>query len=352
MWETYLSSFPEEERQGYNCNCCRSFIKHFGNVVVIEDNVVKTIWNLSYSDPKLSKVFKAMDKLVKASPVAEVYVNSFPKIGTPSNVQLLEDKTTTKWYHLFLKVPGRLILSRSSDVDAGMRGEFRSTKEVFKRSLDEITLDAVDIVLELIAQNSIYRGNEFQFMIETFKSYQALYKNLKPEVQDNYAWSRFTAAGSCAKIRNTAIGTLLVDISNGEDVEKSVMSFERIMAPANYKRPTAIITKRQVEDAEKYLAEHGMTDSLGRRLATEYDVSVSNVLFTNRDKKSVTSLLGDLKETIPVNPKTFNKVEEIPVKDFLEKVLPSATKLEVLFEQSHMPNLVSLIAPKDPKAPS
>ena len=44
--------------------------------------------------------------------------------------------------------------------------------------------------------------------------------------------------------------------------------------------------------------------------------------------------------------------EEIPVKNFISDILPTATGLEVLLENKHAPNMVSLIAPENKEAPS
>lgn len=54
------------------------------------------------------------------------------------------------------------------------------------------------------------------------------------------------------------MGTLLIDLSNGVDLEKAVRAYENIMAPANYKRPTALITKKQIEAAQKKVEELGL----------------------------------------------------------------------------------------------
>lgn len=46
MWNAYLDSFTDpEEKQSHNCSCCRSFIKHYGNVVALKDGKVVTMWN-------------------------------------------------------------------------------------------------------------------------------------------------------------------------------------------------------------------------------------------------------------------------------------------------------------------
>lgn len=49
------------------------------------------------------------------------------------------------------------------------------------------------------------------------------------------------------------------------------------MAPANYKRPTALITKKQIEATQKKVEELGLTDALPRRHAHVEDISVNDV---------------------------------------------------------------------------
>jgi hypothetical protein len=44
-------------------------------------------------------------------------------------------------------------------------------------------------------------------------------------------------------------------------------------------------------------------------------------------------------------------VEEMSIKDFIEKVVPKASRIELLFENKHVNNLMSLIAPMDAAAP-
>ena len=75
------------------------------------------------------------------------------------------------------------------------------------------------------------------------------------------------------------------------------------MAPANYKRPTALITKKQIEAAQKKVEELGLTDALPRRHVE--DISVNDVLFVNRDTRAKMKggMFDMLSETSTVNPK-------------------------------------------------
>ena len=51
LWDTYLNSFPLELQAQFNCNCCRQFIKNYGNLVAIKDNQLVSLWNFSADDP-------------------------------------------------------------------------------------------------------------------------------------------------------------------------------------------------------------------------------------------------------------------------------------------------------------
>jgi hypothetical protein len=196
----------------------------------------------------------------------------------------------------------------------------------------------------------LYRGQEFKALLTAFLKHQKKYKDLTAEQKDTYSWLNYKEGG---KIRNTAIGTLLIDLSEGRELDVAVSAFERVVAPHNYKRPTALVTKSMITQAEKTIQQLGLENSLKRRHAIAEDISVSNLLFANRDVKGQElSLFDSLKDDVVINPRTFSKVDEVPVETFINDLLPTATEVEVLFENRHSSNLVSLIAPADKTAPS
>ena len=51
-----------------------------------------------------------------------------------------------------------------------------------------------------------------------------------------------------------------------------------------------------------------------------------------------------------VNPKQYTKAEEVLMEDFVSKVLPGATSVQILMENKHIPNLVTLTAPVNKEA--
>jgi hypothetical protein len=237
----------------------------------------------------------------------------------------------------------------SSDI-ATKRGLVRTNKETLFRSLDEIELDAAQTILELIGQNSIYRGKEYKSLLETFVSLKKAFD--KAEDKDLFCWIESAKLGGVSNIRGTAIGTLLVDLSAGEELESSVLSFEAIMAPVNYKRPTALVSKRQIEQAQQTIQDLGMMESLGRRYAVAEDLTINNVLFADRSAKKAMNVFDELiSAASTANPKVLAKVEEVSIADFLNNIVPTATSMEVLMENRLTNKLVSLIAPVTDSAP-
>lgn len=360
MWNLYLDSFPEgtnniyRERREHDCSCCRNFIKSIGNVVVIKDNKITTIWDFDTESTTYQPVVDALAVYIKSKAVTDIYKSQFAKIGALKTFENLTDGTIKTWEHFYLELPDKFVNKTSRSV-GDIQGSFRDTRNVFKRSLEEITEDSVLTILELIASNSLYRGEEWKGVLEKFLVYKREYMTLSESDRENYAWEKSSVAGDVVgRIRNHSIGTLLINISEGMELDLAVKKYEQIVAPANYKRPKAIFTKKMLEDAKKTVEELGYVDSLARRHATLDDITVNNILFSNKDSAkriSGASVFDEMEQDIAINPKKFNKVEEIPIERFITDILPTTREMDVLFEGKHTSNLVSLIAPvnKDSK---
>ncbi len=139
------------------------------------------------------------------------------------------------------------------------------------------------------------------------------------------------------------------------ELDEAVGRYEAVVAPSNYKRSKPIFTQKMLDDAKQTLTDLGYLDSLERRYANADDITVNNILFSNRDtaKRIVggASLFDELSKETKNSAKKFDRVEEIGIDKFIEDVLPTATDIEAYVESKHMPNFVSLIAPvhKDSK---
>ena len=366
MWNTYLSSFKPgtnpmyRQRTEHDCSCCRGFIKSVGNVVSITDGKVETIWDFECNDDVYGPVIRAMSEFVKKHEVSDAYLSLFKKIGCHHNFEEMEKIGPFRWDHFYLELPDRFVAHNATRKNE-LIGSYHASKDVLLRSLKEISLDAVNTVLELCSTNTLYKGPEYEGTVKEFKKLKVKFEAISdPTAQNLYAWENALDKGpAVSRVRNSAIGTLLVDISGGMDLDEAVRRYETITAPSNYKRSKPLFTKKMLEDAKKTIVELGYESSLGRRFATLEDITVNDILFVNRDdakklKGNAIDVFEDLMKMSKdaISPKKFSSVEEISADTFVNDVLPSANSVEVLLSNNLSGNLVSLIAPNDGSAKS
>jgi hypothetical protein len=339
IYARYIDGFDTEElKQEHRCNCCKSFLRQFGGIVSIKNNKIVSIWdNLDVTNEYKQSV-KNLSEYIHSLPVTSVFRSVSSKLGTKQNY---DSKRDLFWEHFYIEVDKKYVV-KTKDYDT-IKSNINVEQGTLYRSLSELTIDASETVLELISQNSIYRGAEFKGLLENFLKIQKKFATLSESEKVNFTWveSR-NANGATNKIRSSAIGTLLQDISNGEELDKAVASFERKVAPSNYKRTNSIVTTKQIELAEQKFIELGLMESLNRRYANESDIPMENVLFTNQENKfkSIFETLKDEAATIDV--KKLSMVQEVSYKDFIEKVLPKCNSVEILFENRLQNNFVTL----------
>lgn len=348
IWEQYIGGFDESERQEHNCNACKSFLRQFGGIVAItEENKVVSIWDDLDVSSEYRSAIANVRNYVLSRPITDVFLSEVKKCGVNKNLDRVRNVT---WEHFYIELPTKFVSSGSA-LSTNL-GQARDDRNVMKRSLDELTVEATETVLELIGQNSLYRGKEFEPLLSKFVLLQRRYARIPADQKEAFCWATASESGAAlCRIRNTAIGTLLIDLSEGLDLESAVSKFERVVAPTNYKRPTSLVTPKMVEQAKEKLAELGLVASLERRYANEADIRACDILFKDRPSP-ISDVFYDVAKDAIVNPRSFSKVEEISIEDFIANVVPHAKSISVLLENSHMHNFVSLITSKDPEAPS
>lgn len=353
LWETYLESYPEgtnllyKERREYDCNCCKNFIRAVGGVVTIIDNKPVSIWDVNvggYYQP----VVDALTKQVKSLTVKDHFLHFENNLGTDKTPSQQEDGTVKVWEHFHHKLASEYVLT--GDSIPSKLAKLRSQHDVLSRSLKEITSSATEVVLELIKGKNIYKGDEFKGIVEALVKIKAEYDSLPDNERDNFTWVKAKELGEAAKFKNTVIGTLLSDISEGVDLEVAVLKYEAKVAPENYKRSSAVVTKRMIEEAQKTVLSLGLESALNRRYSIIGDITVNNVLYVDRSvKPKMKDAFSDLLDATPqkIDVDKLDKVDEMSIDDFMSNVVPTASKIEVVMENKHVSNLVSLISPVD-----
>jgi hypothetical protein len=358
--ETYLGAFPAgtnpiyRERTEHDCSCCKSFIRAVGNAVAIVSDgssyELQSIWDI-HVDDEYQVVADALSNYVKSKAITNVFVHDQTVVGQEKSFEQLVDNVHT-YHHFHVNIPASCV-----NCDAGsMLSKTLADFDVFERSLRELSVESVETVLELIAQNSLYRGEEHKFALNAFLCTKQEFDGLSSEQQKLVVWysahPKLKVSGSVLRIRNTAIGTLLIDLSEGKEIDQAVRAYEQVVAPANYKRPTALVTPKMVAAAKEKIAELGMTSALERRYATLSDISVNEILFADRSVKKVINpdVFDALIKDSAKNVKVSSNTEQIGIDEFIAKILPTASAIEVLVDNKHVNNFLSLVAPSDPTA--
>jgi type 1 fimbria pilin len=361
LYDLYLSSFPAGaneihlERTEHDCSACKQFIRTFGAVVEIVGGEMCSVWDLRGLDDTYTPVAKALSAYVKSKAIADQFMHDQPNVSIAQNFARLADGTVRTWTHLHAVLPRNFVTRGRQSIGAAI-SDLRDRKAVFMRAATELSIDAVETTLDLISQNSLYRGEEFKPLLEGYLNAHKAFSEVPEPSRDTFCWGMAaTLPPSVSRIRNSAIGTLLIDLSEGVELDAAVRKYEAVVAPANYKRPQAVFSQRMIEDAERAVESLGLSQSLPRRFATIEDVKVNNVLFANADvmqRRSGGGVFAELRNDVVAPARQFKGVEEVAIAKFLSDILPRASSVEVLLENRHASNLVSLVGPRNTDAPS
>jgi hypothetical protein len=350
IWDAYLAAFPEgsnpifRERTEHDCTCCKNFIRNIGSLVSIVNNEIVTVWDIPGVGYPYDEVAKTMRDFILSCNIVGIFRTSESEYGAEMTPEL-RDGETLRWNHFSGKTDFNHLLAKN---ELGpFKSNIESTHQVLSRGLTEITTQAIDEVLELIKEGSLYRGDEHKKAIKGFRALQKEYVKANNH-KELFMWQNLN--GPYARFRNSVIGTLLSDLSTGVPLEDAVKMFESKVAPENYKRPTALITTRMIKVALTKLDELGLRDSIERRHAVIGDLSVNNVLFVDN---SVESLMKDSLETmlleeVSQKPVSIKNPLDINLEDFIKNVLPKTKSMEALFDHSHINKLVSLTNSSNP----
>ncbi len=362
LYARYLAAYPEgtnpvfKKRAEHDCSCCRQFVRRAGAVVAVDGAAVHTVWDRAAEDAPAPyrEVAARLRDAVLAAGVRDVYrVGANETSFGAAQTRSLDPETqrALTWEHFYTgEVPQNLRAASPDEV----RGGYRTTVQVLERGLVELTPDAVDTVLSLVDDNSLYRGEEHRSAVVQFQKMQREFLS-KGDARERSLFAWANAGSPAARFRNTVVGTLVQDLSEGKEVERAVSAFEAKVAPQNYKRTSAVVTPGMVKKAMATIEALGLEPALERRFAVIGDVSVNDVKWVDGAVRPLTK--GGIGDVLMQHAASASRsastdearAEEVGLDDFVAKVLPSCTSVEVLFKSEQVGNLVSLTAPCHPE---
>jgi len=381
--DIYINSFEKDpvfrdpNSSEHNCNLCKNFIRRYGNIVAIdENNEIMSLFDVN-AEGEYENVARELSKAIKKSKITDVFfetfnelnslnyekcskTNSVFRLGLAKNIKrytkeeaekfgVVKANETKTFNHIHLDIPTMFVDMSNNSIEFIM-GNYRDAKNVFQRAMEEISLDTLNLVRDLINQGSLLDGQTHLYKIEQFIPLKKQYDELSKKERDNWCWLNSYKL-PFAKFKNELIGVLCSELSEGEELNKACQSWNKRVDPVNYMKTTAPITKKQIEEAQKFVEENGYIESFDRRFATIDDIKVSEILHSNvgNDKIKSVSIFDNVKST-PTRHKRneFDGVEEITIEKFMKDILPGCSSIEAFLTNQQDGNLVSLTTAKNP----
>ena len=386
VWEAYMRGFGEDpifrdpESSVHNCNQCKHFFHRYGNIVAIaEDNSIMTMFDGETTD-EYRESFRLMSEKLRNAPIEDVFVETFGYLykavyarctKNDSMFALNLDHTVKRYTkeeaekfgvvkpnevrtfnHFCVRVPKEFIHFGHETVES-IQSRLREDKKVFKRALDEIPSDTMQLVIDLIDQGSLLNGETHKYKVVEFLKLSKVYARLSDAEKDNWCWV-MSYKYNLARFHNELIGKLCVELAEGKDLNAACQDWNKRVDPANYMKATAPITQQMIDNAKSFIAENGYEESFTRRCATMEDIKVSDILHANvgDGKIKPVSILDGIKPTSTRHKRSeFDGVEVVSIDKFMKDILPGCTSVEVFLQNSHENNFVTLTTPvnKDSK---
>jgi len=379
VWGLYINGFEKKHNpifrdpnsSYHNCNLCNNFLRRYGNVVAIGvDFSTMTLFDIDAPE-EYATVVKSISNALKNAKIADVFfetfteLNSLPyescnknnvtfKLGIDKNVKRYTKEEAEKYgvvkpdeirtfYHLHMYLPNQFVDMSGKSIESIM-ADYRDAKNVFQRALQEIPIDTLNLVKDLINQGSLLDGQTHLYKIETIIPKKLLFDELSSKEKDNWLWIN-SYKFQLAKFKNELIGVLCTELAEGKELNDACQSWNKRVDPANYMKAIAPITKKQIEEAKKFVEENGYEESFNRRFATIDDIKASEILHVNvgdGEIKSV-SIFDGVKSTSTRHKRSeFDNVEEVSIDKFMRDILPECTSVEAYLSNKQDGNLVSL----------
>ena len=386
IWEAYMKGFGEDpifrdpESSVHNCNQCKHFFHRYGNIVAIaKDNSIMTMYDGETTD-EYRESFRLMSELIKNAPIENVFVETFDylynavyarctkhdamfalnldhtvKRYTKEEAEkfgVVKPNETRTFNHFCIHVPKGFINFGHESVDA-IAARKRDDKKLFKRGLEEIPADTLQLVIDLIDQGSLLNGDTHKYKVVDFLRMSKSYSQLSDAEKDNWCW-KIAVDYPYARFKNELIGILCTELAEGKELNAACQDWNVRIDPKNYMKATAPITQQMIDNAKAFITENGYEESFTRRCATMEDIKVSDILHSNvgDGKIKPVSVLDGIKPTAKrQKPSVFDGVQVVSIENFMKFILPACTSVEVFLQNSHENNFVTLTTPvnKDSK---
>lgn len=347
VFKAYQSGFPEERRQVVNCNCCRHFLRKYGDLCTVgDDGQLQPLFWPQHMDkaPRVRKEYQEsvlqMRKLFGNQAVGSQFFaqnNPCCMMGKP---------TAGGWSHLSCRLEN-VPLARITAQDT------KTLYNMLARVLEDFDMDTIATAYHHVFSDLLPYAESHKTVIAYLRDTTKELKDRKQKYSEvrnnstlqmnlitNYACTAWV--GCISALRGGIVGTLLESVKQGDSFDELKRKWMEKADPLSYLRPTAAPTLGNLKTAEKTFEQLGYTSyDLGRVYLTADQIPKSAILWntagstktnTSSDPSSM-PLFGHLVKK-PVSLKITSDSAALPSKSisfrhFALQVIPTARAVDV-----------------------
>lgn len=267
LFEKYLSQFASAvDRQYHNCNCCHSFLRRFGSLVVLTEDggIVSALWDESLlpRGHAYRRVAAALREAVEAGRVVDLFLWDEREWGA---------REAGGFTHLWAE-PDALHRWSRRDMTAeqGMAAK-REDRRHLARAVGEMDRAAVLRAAGMLRSGELSRGEKLvewaDWLVALQDRANSNSSRHKRESLNRLLWRAVASApaGWCTP-RSSALGALVDDLASGVSAREVKRRHEERVDPLKYQRPTSL-KEGNVRQAERLFEEMGLAAALRRRFA-------------------------------------------------------------------------------------
>lgn len=267
LFEVYLSSFPEEDRQYHNCNCCHSFLRRYGSLAVLaEDGSIEpALWTVVDGvtpERHYAPALEALARAVRGGRVVDQFLWDEQLWGTPE---------AGGFTHFWARPENVFRWSRRDMTAEQAMAARREDRRHLARAVGEMDRAAVLRAAGMLRSGKLSRGEKLVEWADWLVALQdrafSKQSRTQREFLNRLLWRAVASApaGWCTP-RSSALGALVDDLASGVSAREVKRRHEERVDPLKYQRPTSL-KEGNVRQAERLFEEMGLAAALRRRFA-------------------------------------------------------------------------------------
>lgn len=271
VWSTYINNIPTEYRQHYNCNCCKNFIKRYGNLVTLTKTetgsviVESVLWKrASEQMGPFGVVNNELRTLVLSKRISNVFSLDTKEfvIGNPE---------AGGWTHLHKPIKRECkFINRDKLLTASQKeAEYKQDFIMLKNVLIDFPLSVISDAYRVVKSGHIEQASISENMVEWLLDLSKDWNDQNNKAyRDLLVWLAVaTAPRGYAHIRNTILGELMAMLKEGKTFDQVNVRWKQMVNPLNYQRPKAAPSEGAIDRAEDIFNKLNLQSSLDRRYA-------------------------------------------------------------------------------------